>query len=146
MKTLALLLALSVIPLKAAVPADVGLGGQRAMAFIACRDSKTARSFYQQKVGLKLLSEEPMALVFDGNGTMIRMQIVKDAHPLPYTALGWQVKDIGLKVRELTGIGIKFEKVEGVPQDDLGIWTAPDKTQVAWFKDPDGNILSVSQF
>jgi hypothetical protein len=77
---------------------------------------------------------------------MLRIQKVKKLQPAPYTALGWLVPDIRAAVESLTSRGVRFERYEGVPQNDLGIWAAPSGAQVAWFKDPSGNILSLTQF
>ncbi|MEP7356948.1 MAG: VOC family protein [Anaerolineales bacterium] len=116
------------------------------IAFIATADPARARAFYETILGLEFVSDEPSALVFTSNGTMVRMQKVQSASPAPYTALGWSVQDIGLEVEALTTRGLTFERFPGLPQDDRGICTFPDGTQVAWFKDPDGNLLSLTQF
>jgi hypothetical protein len=99
-------------------------------------------------LGLRLLADEPYALVFDTNGTMLRVQKVQQVTPAPYTALGWEVPDIYATVRELSKKHVAFERISipGSSQDELGVWTADDGTKVAWFKDPDGNTLSLTQF
>ena len=117
------------------------------MAFSATTDSERAKAFYRDQLGLRLASDEPYALVFDAAGTMLRVQRVKDVRPAQYTALGWKVPDIAAKVEELEKAGVKFEHYGLPDQDDKGIWTAPgSQAKVAWFKDPDGNILSLTQF
>jgi hypothetical protein len=94
-----------------------------------------------------LVSDEPYALVFDAAGTMLRVQRVKEVHAGQYTALGWQVPDIAGAVEELTQAGVQFEHYGMPGQDEKGIWSPPGSgAKVAWFKDPDGNILSLTQF
>jgi len=117
------------------------------MAFSATADAARATEFYRDKLGLKLVSDEGFAVVFDAGGTMLRLQKVQEVLGGKYTALGWEVPDIAAKVDELAAAGVKFE-VYGLPgQDENGIWTPPGSTtKVAWFKDPDGNILSLTQF
>jgi len=121
------------------------LRSQKLMAFIATRDPARAKAFYGGTLGLQLLSEDPFALVFDANGTMLRVTPVRELILAPYTVLGWDVEDIEAAVKELTAAGVSFERYGSFPQDEAGIWTAPGGTRVAWFKDPDGNTLSVSQ-
>jgi hypothetical protein len=100
-------------------------------------------------LGLLLISEDEYALVFDAHGTMLRVAIVGEIVLAPYTVLGWQVGDIAAAVRGLAAKGVAFERYpwleKGMDQDGLGIWSAPSGAKVAWFKDPDGNLLSVSQ-
>ena len=123
------------------------LGSSTVMAFSATTDAERAKVFYRDQLGLKLISEEQYALVFDAGGTMLRVQRVKEIPGAKYTSLGWQVPDIEAKVDELAAAGVKMERY-GIPgQDEKGIWTPPgSSTKVAWFKDPDGNILSLTQF
>ena len=119
---------------------------QNIIAFVAVRDPERARKFYRDTLGLRLVHEElPFALVFDVNGTMLRVTIVANLNPAPFTVLGWQVPDINIAVKALHQAGVVFQRFPGMPQDDLGIWTSPNGAKVAWFKDPDGNMLSVSQ-
>ncbi len=117
------------------------------MALSATKDAERAKAFYRDQLGLKLVSDVLFALVFDAGGTMLRVQRVKEVRVAQYTALGWQVPDIAAKVDDLERAGVKFERY-GLPgQDEKGIWTAPGgAAKVAWFKDPDGNILSLTQF
>lgn len=122
------------------------LGRNDIIAFIGSTDPDRAKHFYQKVLGLQLVSDEKFALVFDANGTMLRVSIVKEIQSANYTVLGWRVPDIRAAIQRLTTSGVVFERFPGLQQDDLGIWTAHDKTQVAWFKDPDGNILSLTQF
>jgi catechol 2,3-dioxygenase-like lactoylglutathione lyase family enzyme len=115
------------------------------VAFIATRDAADARAFYEGKLGLRIVSDTPFALVVDSGGTTVRIQKVNTFTPHPFTALGWTVGDIIRTIAELQARGVGFEHYDFVPQDALGVWTAPDGTKVAWFKDPDGNTLSVTQ-
>jgi len=122
------------------------LGASRLMAFVATKDPAKARSFYENTLGLRVIADEPFAIVLDANGTMLRVQKVREVTPAPHTALGWRVTDIRSAVRGLGEKGVAFERFGFFPQDELGIWTADDGTKVAWFKDPDGNLLSVTEF
>ena len=122
------------------------LGASRLMAFVATKDPAKARSFYENTLGLRVIADEPFAIVLDANGTMLRVQKVREVTPAPHTALGWRVTDIRRAVRGLGEKGVAFERFGFFPQDELGIWTADDGTKVAWFKDPDGNLLSVTEF
>jgi len=112
--------------------------------FAPTKDSKAARSFYESVLGLKFLSENPYVLVMKANDTRIILQKVDQFVPAPYTILGWEVDDIEEVVSFLTNRGVVFERFAGMEQDALGIWKSPEG-KVAWFKDPDGNVLSVSQ-
>ncbi len=119
----------------------------RAMAFIVTRERRRARAFYGDLLGFPISHEDDQAVVLDLNGTMLRISAVAEHVPQPHTVLGWEVADIEASVRDLGGRGIAFELFEGHAQDALGIWTAPDGTaRVAWFRDPDGNVLSLTQF
>jgi len=126
--------------------ATASLGSQKLMAFVATRDPARARSFYRDTLGLRLLSEDRFALVFDANGTMLRVTSVHELALAKYTVLGWEVSDIAATAKDLARAGVKLEQYGFKEQDERGIWTAPDGTRVAWFKDPDGNILSLTQF
>ena len=115
------------------------------VAFVATCNADRAKEFYSDKLGLKFVSDDGFALVFDINGTMFRIARVRELALAPYTVLGWEVRAIVEAVSELTKRGVKFEHFAGLSQDELGIWAAPGGDKVAWFKDPDGNILSLSQ-
>ena len=115
-------------------------------AFAATTNPDRAKAFYRDQLGLTLVREElPFALVFDVNGIMLRVQVVRELKPAGYTVLGWNVPDIEATAKRLEQAGVKLEHFDGVPQDELGIWTAPSGAKVAWFKDPEGNILSIAQ-
>jgi len=118
------------------------------IAFVPTRDPQKARRFYEQTLGLELVSEDPFAVVIRANGVMIRIvnvSSVKEFQPFPFTILGWQVPDVENKVRELKTNGVTFERFAAMEQDDLGIWQSPSGARVAWFKDLDGNVLSVTE-
>jgi catechol 2,3-dioxygenase-like lactoylglutathione lyase family enzyme len=124
-----------------------GLGGCHIIGFVPIVDAERAKRFYRDALALRLVSEElPFALVFDADGTMLRLAIVDKHVPTAGTILGWQVPDITLAVQELERAGVRFERYEYMKQDDLGIWTTPTGARVAWFKDPDGNVLSISEY
>jgi catechol 2,3-dioxygenase-like lactoylglutathione lyase family enzyme len=123
-----------------------GLSKYNIIGFVTIVDVERAKEFYRDRLGLKLLSEEPpYALVFDANGIMVRLGMGKERPPAAGTVLGWQVPDASAAVRELEQAGITFERYDYLKQDGHGIWSAPSGAKVAWFKDPDGNILSISE-
>jgi catechol 2,3-dioxygenase-like lactoylglutathione lyase family enzyme len=128
------------------MPEQFQLREQRIIAFVATRDPARAKRFYSDTLGLPLMSEEiPFALVFDAHGTMLRVTIVKELSAAEYTVLGWQVLSIVVAAKSLQKAGVRFERYQGMLQDELGIWTSPGGGKVAWFKDPDGNTLSISE-
>ena len=116
----------------------------RVQTFVPTTDATRARAFYEGTLGLHFVADDSFALVFELEGAQLRIQKVREFTPHPFTSLGWMVPDIEVTVRELGGRGVVFERYSFVPQDDLGIWTTPG-ARVAWFKDPDGNLLSVAQ-
>jgi catechol 2,3-dioxygenase-like lactoylglutathione lyase family enzyme len=120
------------------------LNSNKLMAFLLTKDKSRAKAFYADTLGLTFVRDDGFALVFNANGTMLRISEMKDFTPQKGTTLGWEVDDLPAAVRELTKRGIQFERF-GMPQDELGIWAAPGGDQVAWFKDPDGNLLSLSR-
>jgi catechol 2,3-dioxygenase-like lactoylglutathione lyase family enzyme len=115
------------------------------VAFVATADPARAQRFYEGVLGLPLISDDPFALIFDAQGTLLRVQKVDAVAPAPYTVLGWSTRDIEADVEALSAKGVAFERYEGMEQDANGIWSAPDGARVAWFKDPDGNLLSLSE-
>jgi len=122
------------------------LGSAKIMAFAATINPLRAKAFYRDTLGLPLVAEDGFALVFDAGGTLLRVQTVQETAKAQYTVLGWQVTDIVGKVKELEKAGVVFERYSFMQdQDAMGIWTAPGGARVAWFKDPDGNTLSISQ-
>jgi len=123
------------------------LASSSLVAFVGVCDPDRAKRFYRDTLGLRLVSEElPFALVFDVQGTMLRVTVVPEVKPAKFTVLGWKVPDIQAAVSSLDKEGVEFQRYAGLQQDGLGIWTSPNGARVAWFHDPDGNILSVTQF
>lgn len=116
------------------------------MCFLATTNAERAWEFYENTLGLKFLEELPFAIVFDANGTMLRIQKTESHTPLKTTSLGWKVTDIHEEIRALNAKGVRFERYARLPQDAAGVWTSPDGARVAWFKDPDGNVLSMTQW
>lgn len=121
------------------------LGTTDIIAFVPTTDSAKARSFYEGVLGLTFVSDDGFALVFNANGVMIRVVKAQQFTPVQYTILGWQVKEIEQVIRRLQEKGVRFERFGFFQQDELGIWIAPSGDKVAWFKDPDGNTLSLSE-
>ena len=120
------------------------LGKRPIVAFIPCKDSSVARKFYEGILGLRFVSEDPFALVLDAHGITVRIAKSQDFTPAPFTILGWEVREIERLVTELKEKNILFMKYDFLQQDELGIWSAPGGAKVAWFKDPEGNILSLT--
>ena len=122
------------------------LNNNKIVALVPISDGDKAKSFYVDTLGLTFLSDDGFAIVLDANGNMLRLTKMKEVKPQPFTVVGWETADIAADVRELQANGVIFERFHDfMKQDELGVWTAPDGTKVAWFKDPDGNILSLSQ-
>lgn len=122
------------------------LGTAKLIAFVASSKPAKAKAFYMDTLGLRLISDEASALVFDANGTQLRIQKVQEVNPPAFTVLGWEVGNIKEALDELEGRGVSIERFEVMEQDPYGIWTADDGTCVAWFRDPDGNLLSITEF
>jgi catechol 2,3-dioxygenase-like lactoylglutathione lyase family enzyme len=121
------------------------LGSTNIVAFVPTKDSEKARAFYEGVLGLRFIKDDGFAMVLDANGIMIRVAKVPEFTPAQFTILGWQVKDIEKVAQELQKKGVHFEIFGFFKQDELGIWTAPTGDKVAWFKDLDGNVLSISE-
>lgn len=113
--------------------------------FLATKDAGRAREFYQDLLGLSFEADEPAALVFDVGGTMLRIQKVEMLPELQHTVLGWPVDDIQQTMAARGHNGVQFNRYEQLPQDDQGVWESPSGAKVAWFTDPDGNTLSLTQ-
>ena len=114
-------------------------------AFVASARPARAKRFYRDTLGLRLVSEDRFALVFDCKGVQLRIQKVGELEPHPFTALGWTVPAIRRRVAAFGKRGVAFERYPFLEQDDLGVWHAPSGAKVAWFKDPDGNLLSLTE-
>jgi catechol 2,3-dioxygenase-like lactoylglutathione lyase family enzyme len=121
------------------------LNNAKIVAFVATADASKSRAFYEGVLGLALTVEDEFAVVFDANGVELRIQKVQALTPQPHTQLGWSVASIEEVVQALRAKGVAFEHYPFLQQNALGIWTAPSGAKVAWFKDPDGNILSVTE-
>lgn len=120
------------------------LGSIDIVAFVPTKDFEKAKAFYEGVLGLCFVKDDGFAMVLDANGIKVRVAKAQFT-PAPFTILGWQVPDIEKMVEGLQAKGVKFERFGFFEQDALGIWTAPGGDKVAWLKDPDGNVLSVSQ-
>jgi len=114
-------------------------------AFLGATDLVRARQFFEGLLGLEVVSVDGFALVLRGPNAVIRVTQVERATHAPYTVLGWDVPDIGGSVAALSGRGLVFSRYPGLVQDQLGIWTAPSGSRIAWFQDPDENVLSIAQ-
>jgi catechol 2,3-dioxygenase-like lactoylglutathione lyase family enzyme len=114
------------------------------VTFLQTKNPEAAIPFYRDVLGFKYLRDDGFALVFDMDGVMLRIGKAKEFTPAPGTVLGWEAEDIGAAVDELVGKGVTFERYSFMQQDERGIQTFPGGDQVAWFKDPDGNVLSFS--
>jgi catechol 2,3-dioxygenase-like lactoylglutathione lyase family enzyme len=127
---------------------DSILGASKLIAFVHITDWSRARAFYEDVLGLRLVEEEkPFALVFDANGIMLRVTPGGEHKPAPGTVLGWEVESIERTVEQLTAAGVAFLRYPGLNDaDPLGIWTSPSGARIAWFHDPDNNVLSLTQF
>lgn len=128
--------------------ANAILGYASLVAFVPTTDPARAKTFFGETLGLHLVSDElPFALVFDANGTMLRVTAVNELQPHPFTVLGWQVESIEEAVEALAAKGVVFQRYPGLNDaDPHGIWNAPSGARIAWFKDPDGNVLSLTEF
>lgn len=119
------------------------LADKKLKAFAPTLNPVKAKTFYRDILGLELMSEDDFALQFNCNGTCLRITTVRELTPHPFTVLGWSVPDIHETIKQLTTKGVVFERYGLFEQDELGVWAAPGGIKVAWFKDPDGNLLSL---
>lgn len=123
-----------------------GLGAAALIGFVATTDLTRAEAFYRDVLGLPHAATNPYACVLDAGGTMLRVTRVPERAEAGYTVLGWRVEDIAATMADLAGRGVVFHRYEGMAQDESGVWTTPDGAKIAWFGDPDGNTLSLTQF
>lgn len=121
------------------------LAASKLIGFVPTKDSKRSREFYEGKLGFQFVSDDQFALVMQAGDSMIRIAKAGNFTPAQYTVMGWEVTEIEAIVKWLNGRGVVFEKYPFVQDRELGIWTTPNGDKVAWFKDPDGNVLSLSQ-
>ncbi len=121
------------------------LTGARVEAFIPSTDLERSRDFYVEALGLELIDLNPYACVLNAFGARLRVTKVDEFTAQPFTVLGWAVTDIHATVTDLVGRGVEFHRYAGMSQDDAGVWTANGGAMVAWFRDPDGNVLSLSE-
>jgi catechol 2,3-dioxygenase-like lactoylglutathione lyase family enzyme len=116
------------------------------IAFVSTTDLDRGREFYERTLGLRVTEQNDFACVIDAHGTMLRLTAAAAVATPGYTVLGWRVGDIAAAVASLTGRGVIFNTYDGMDQDDTGVWTTPGGDKVAWFADPDGNVLSLTEF
>ncbi|HUB29145.1 MAG TPA: VOC family protein [Terracidiphilus sp.] len=125
---------------------EMSLGGRNVVAFVPIRNADRAKSFYRDLLGLALQQDErPFALVFEAQGVTLRLAMVGEFTAAPWTVLGWEVPAIEAAARHLASLGVRMERYEGMEQDQDGVWNSPSGAKVAWFKDPDGNVLSLTE-
>ena len=117
------------------------------IGFVVTTNPEKAKAFYGGVLGFREISDDDFAIVFDANGTVIRVSKAQTFTPAQGTVLGWEVDDIYAAIRELAPRGVRFEQfnLPFMKQDEFGVWTPPNGNRVAWFKDPEGNTLSISQ-
>jgi catechol 2,3-dioxygenase-like lactoylglutathione lyase family enzyme len=128
---------------------STGLAGVDIVAFVPTTDPPRSRQFFETTLGLPLVNEDAFALVFDAHGISVRVanvSSIEEFRPAPFTILGWTVDDIDATVTGLSRRGVHFERFPGMKQDERGIWTSPGRARIAWFKDPEGNVLSLTQY
>jgi catechol 2,3-dioxygenase-like lactoylglutathione lyase family enzyme len=121
------------------------LASAKIVGFIPTKDYEKARAFYEGKLDFDFVSLDQFALVMRVGTHMVRISKMANFTPLQGTILGWEVDDIQCVARWLDQRGVILEKYPFVQDRELGIWTTPSGDKVAWFKDPDGNILSIGQ-
>lgn len=117
----------------------------RPILFAAAVDADASKAFYGHVLGFTLQADTPFALVYDAAGHRLHVQKVRAWEAPPATVLGWVVDDLRATLATLRDRGATFERFEGLPQDDDGVWTTPDGAAVAWMRDPAGNLLSLTQ-
>lgn len=123
----------------------MSLAGSEPVAFLAATDLARARAFFGDVLGLQLMAEDGFACMFRAGAVSLRVSLVEQIVTAPYTVLGWIVPNIGQAIAELSAQGVAFQQFDGLDQDELGVWRTPDGSLVAWFRDPDGSVLSLTQ-
>ncbi len=124
-----------------------GLVNAKVITFILTRDRSASMAWYAEVLGLPVVAaDDGFASVLDLNGALLRITQIDGYEASAHPALGWEVPDIAATIRTLVDRGVTMTVYEGFGQDALGVWTSPDgKAKVAWFNDPDGNVLSLTQ-
>ena len=117
-----------------------------AIQFVATALPNDSLEFYRDIMGFTLTENSPFALAFEHDGAMLRVQKVESLQPHPFTATGWKVDDIAAECAQLAVRGVNFERYDFLQMGDSEVWSAPDGAKICWFKDPDGNVLSLTQF
>lgn len=120
------------------------LAGSPLFAFVPTTDLDRAAEFYAGPLGLEVLERTPFAVVLDAAGTTIRLTLVQELTPQPFTTLGWLVEDLDAVLTALVAAGVEPTRYDGMGQDVAGVWTAPGGARIVWFRDPDGNTLSLT--
>ena len=120
------------------------LSEQPIVAFLPITNPHVAKDFYGGVLGLAIVEDTPFAVVMRTPHAELRLSVVEHVQPQPFTVLGWQVDALDATIDALTAKGVRLLRFEGMSQDDLGVWTSPSGARVAWFNDPDGNVLSLT--
>ncbi|MFN8053291.1 MAG: VOC family protein [Acidimicrobiales bacterium] len=120
------------------------LDGTAPMAFVATVDLDRSLPFYRDTLGLAVVAADPYGAMLELGGAPVRINVVADHTPAPNTVFGFATDDVAAEVAALTARGVEMARYPGMDQDELGVWTAPDGAQVAWFADPDGNVVSLT--
>jgi catechol 2,3-dioxygenase-like lactoylglutathione lyase family enzyme len=123
------------------------LAQETLVAFLKTADAGRAKAFYEGALGLTLIGDHEHLIVFKSGPSRVALQKADGPVTPPVgTAMGWNVMDLRGQMTSLIERGVAFERFDGMEQDDLGVWSPGGSTTgVAWFKDPDGNLLSLSQ-
>lgn len=119
---------------------------RKPISFIATDEPEKARDFFGNVLGLELLETSSFAVVFTDGGHVLRVQIVSDLPTAAHTVHGWQIENIYGEIEALIAKGVHFLQLDQLAQDAHGGWTSPDGHRIAWFHDPSGNILSLTQY
>jgi predicted enzyme related to lactoylglutathione lyase len=119
--------------------------GPQLVAFVPSSHLGNSHAFYSGVLGLKRTEASSQANEYDAHGTPVRVTLVPAHEPSTFTVLGWRVDDIGAAMSDLSSRGVQFRRYEGMSQDENGVWTAPGGSLIAWFEDPDGNVISLQQ-
>ncbi len=122
------------------------LGSASIIVFVPAADLARSRRFYEETLGLTVDEVTPFACLLRAGDTMLRITKVGELRPQPFTVAGWAVPEIRPLVRDLAARGVQFTRYDGMGQDADGVWATPGGDLVAWFTDPDGNTLSLTQF